>query len=151
MGKNGFFAVLPKRCSLRSFSALMPYKLRYSIFLFMFNGVYIMNKLKMSALALAMMFSFGAYAGTLTLVNGSASDLSAIYISDSGTSSWEENLIPEGSVLPAGNYIDVDIQGSYNKFDLRIESTEGGYEDYFDFPGNASKITLKGGGQSEYQ
>ena len=110
-----------------------------------------MNKLKMTTLACAMMFSFGAFAGTLTLVNGSSSDLSGIYISDSGTNSWEENLVPEGSVLPAGNYIDVNIQGSYNKFDLRVESTEGGYEDYFEFPGNVSKITIKGGGESEYQ
>lgn len=91
-----------------------------------------------------------AQAGTLTLVNGSASQINAIYLSDSGAGDWEENLI-EGAVFPPGNELAVQIQGAYNKFDLRIEAVGGGSEDYFEFPGNTRRIVLKGGGDSEYQ
>jgi hypothetical protein len=91
-----------------------------------------------------------AEAGTLTLVNASASQLNAIYISDSGADEWEENLI-QGYVLPSGNELSIQIQGSYSKFDLRIEAAGGGEEDYYEFPGNTRRIVIKGGGDSEYQ
>ena len=102
------------------------------------------------AVASLMAFTGSALAQTLNIDNQSSSDLTAIYISDSGSDDWEENLLPEGYVLPAGNNVDVNIQGSYNSFDLRIEA-ESGSEDYMGFPGGASSIVLYGGGQSEYE
>ena len=105
------------------------------------------------AFAVFTVFAFAplaAQAGTLTLVNDSASQINAIYISDSGAGDWEENLI-EGATFPPGNEFTVQIQGAYNKFDLRIEAVGGGSEDYFEFPGNARRIVLKGGSNSEYQ
>lgn len=91
-----------------------------------------------------------AQAGSLTIVNQSASNINAIYISDSGASDWEENIIG-GSTLPSGNEITVQIQGRYNKFDLRVEAVGGGEEDYYEFPGSTTRIAIKGGGQSEYR
>jgi len=89
-------------------------------------------------------------AQALTLVNATSSQISAIYISDSGTDDWEENII-EGYILPPGNKIDVQIQGSYQNFDLRIESTDGGEEDYIKFPGKTTYIEFKGAGNSNYR
>jgi len=106
----------------------------------------------MTLVALAMVFAFGlsAEASTLTIQNTSASDIYAIYISDSGTNEWEENII-EGNYLPSGNELKITINGSYNKFDLRVEDGDGNSEDYTEFPGKTSVITLSGGGESEYK
>ena len=91
-----------------------------------------------------------AHAGSITIVNQSASNLNAIYISDSGEGDWEENII-EGLTLPSGNELEVQINGSYSKFDLRVEAAGGGEEDYYEFPGKTRRIIIKGGGNSEYQ
>ena len=90
-----------------------------------------------------------AEAATLTLVNQSASEIHAIYISDSGSNDWEENVI-EGYMLPSGNQLDIQIP-SYRSFDLRVEDEDGDYEDYRNFPGNTRQITIRGGGQSQYR
>ncbi len=90
-----------------------------------------------------------AFAQNLLLVNATSSDLNAIYISSSDENEWEENLI-EGSILPSGNQVTVTIDGQYNKFDLMIESTDGGQEDYRNFPGTTSKIVLQGAGKADY-
>lgn len=89
-------------------------------------------------------------ASALKIVNGTASEIHAIYISDSGTDSWEENII-SGYMLPPGNEVDIQINGSYGQFDLRVEDGDGNYEEYTNFPGNTSQIILNGGGDSEYQ
>ena len=86
----------------------------------------------------------------ITIRNSTSSEISAIYISGSDTDDWEENVI-EGYVLPAGNEFTIPVKGSYDSFDLRVESTEGGSEDYMDFPGQTSFIELKGAGKSNYK
>ena len=103
----------------------------------------------------AFIFSFvlissSAQAGNLTLINQSGFEIHAIYISDSGTDDWEENII-EGYMLPSGNQMNVEIQGGYQQFDLLIEDGNGNSEDYRDFPGRTTSITFKGGGQSTYR
>ena len=90
-------------------------------------------------------------AKALTLVNGTSSEINAVFISDSGTDDWEENLIPEGYVLPPGNKLEVKIEGSYKSFDLLIKSSDGGEEDYRDFPGKTKLIEFKGEGNSNYK
>ena len=90
-----------------------------------------------------------AEAATLTLINQSASEIHAIYISDSGTDDWEENVL-EGYMLPPGNQLDIQIP-SYRGFDLLLEDECGNSEDYRDFPGGTRQITIMGGGQSRYQ
>lgn len=91
-----------------------------------------------------------AQAAALKLSNKSASDIHAIYISDSGTNDWEENII-EGYILPSGNEVDIQITGSYKFFDLRVEDGDGNSEEYDKFPGKTRQITLRGGGDSEYR
>jgi hypothetical protein len=91
----------------------------------------------------------GAQAASLKIINQSASEIHAIYISDSGSNDWEENII-DGYKLPSGNQVDIQIP-SYKKFDLRVEDKGGNYEDYSEFPGNTRQITLKGGGDSAYR
>ncbi|MDR2488177.1 MAG: hypothetical protein LBD42_01545 [Desulfovibrio sp.] len=112
-----------------------------------------MPKILLAFMAGFIFFAFSpsaAQAGSLNLVNQSASDIHAIYICDSGADNWEENLIA-GYKFPSGNQLTIQIQGSYRSFDLRVEDGEGNSEDYFDFPGNTKSIVIKGGGDSEYQ
>ena len=104
------------------------------------------------ALAAFLLIAFAPLtAKALTLVNSTASEISAIYISDSGTDDWEENLI-EGYVLPSGGQLTVQFEGgAYESFDLLIESSDGGEEDYRDFPGKTKFIEFKGAGNSNYR
>ena len=102
------------------------------------------------ALVAVFVFALAAQAATLTVINRSASEIHAIYISSSNTNSWEENII-DGYRLPSGNKLDIRINGSYRQFDIRVEDEEGNYEEYTKFPGNTREITLFGDGDSEYR
>lgn len=103
-------------------------------------------------MALIVLFAFApmAEAAALKIANKSASEIHAIYISDSGTDEWEENII-EGYLLPSGNELSVQINGSYDSFDVRVEDEAGNYEEYSGFPGKTRKIEIHGGGESKYQ
>ena len=94
-------------------------------------------------------FQADAQAAMLKLENASSSEIHAIYISDSGSANWEENII-DGYLLPPGNAVDIQIP-SYKSFDLRVEDEAGNYEDYSDFPGRTRYIKIQGGGQSSYR
>lgn len=91
-----------------------------------------------------------ALAKKLTITNNTASEIHAIYISDGDSNDWEENII-EGYMLPSGNEVEIQIEGSYKQFDLRVEDEEGNYEDYMEFPGKTSQIVLHGEGDAEYR
>jgi hypothetical protein len=106
----------------------------------------------LSALVCLIVIAFSqvdAQAGTLNITNASASEIHAIYISDSATNDWEENIL-EGYYLPSGNEVDIQIP-NYKSFDLRVEDASGNYEDYQGFPGNTKEIMLQGGGDSQYR
>lgn len=68
-----------------------------------------------------MAFASSAYAQNLLFTNGSASTLDGLYISDSGSGNWEENLLG-GQRLAPGEQIQINIQGTYGKFDLMVSS-----------------------------
>lgn len=108
-----------------------------------------MKKLAALFAAAGFVFSLDASAASFTLINGTSSEISEVYISATGVDDWEENII-EGYVLPSGNQVKVNIP-NYNQFDLLIRSSDGGEEDYREFPGNVSSITLEGAGNSSYQ
>jgi hypothetical protein len=95
------------------------------------------------------LFAFAANAD-LDIINNTTSTISAIYLSDNAVEDWEENVI-EGSVVNPGETMHIEVEVKYDKFDLRVESTEGGYEDYYEFPGNATVIQLNGAGKSQYK
>lgn len=103
-------------------------------------------------LAFAVVIAMGSTAGaaTLKIINKSASEIHGIYISDSRTNDWEENII-EGYYLPSGDQLDVQVTGSYRSFDLRVEDEEGNYEEYTGFPGKTRAIEIHGGGDSKYR
>lgn len=102
------------------------------------------------ALVAVFAFALTAQAAKLTIINKTASEIHAIYISDSNSTNWEENVI-DGYLLPSGNRLDIQITGSYKQFDLRVEDEEGNYEEYSNFPGKTREITLRGEGDSEYR
>ena len=105
------------------------------------------------ALAIVAICAFAASnaeAASLRILNNSASDLHAIYLSSSGSNDWEENVI-EGKYLPSGNKLTINVRVKYQQFDLRVEDKDGNYEDYFEFPGNTRAIVIHGGGECEYE
>ena len=92
---------------------------------------------------------FSVEAASVKIVNNTASEIHGIYISDSSSDDWEENVI-DGSYLPPGNELEIQIP-NYTKFDLRVEDNEDNYEDYRGFPGNATTIVLNGEGDADFQ
>ena len=108
-----------------------------------------MKKLAALFATTSLVLSLDVSAATFTLINGTSSEISEVYISSSGDDNWEENVI-DGYVLPSGNQVNINIP-NYQKFDLLIRSSDGGEEDYREFPGNVSSITLEGAGNSSYQ
>lgn len=108
-----------------------------------------MKKLAALFATTSLVLSLDASAATFTLINGTSSEISEVYISSSGADNWEENVI-DGYVLPSGNQVNINIP-NYQTFDLLIRSSDGGEEDYREFPGNVSSITLEGAGNSSYQ
>ena len=97
-----------------------------------------------------LMLAAGTASANFDLINNTSSVINAVYLSDSATDDWEENMI-EGQVLNPGETMEMVVEVKYDKFDLRVESTEGGSEDYFEFPGNVSTIQLNGAGKSQYK
>jgi hypothetical protein len=116
--------------------------------------------MKKSLLPLLAAFVLGvgaspALAGSqdFTLVNGSASTICYVYISPSGSDSWEEDVLGADDCLDPGGSMNVRFSGGDQAmWDLRIEDNDGNYEDYRDFNLNQiSTITIKGGGEAGYK
>ena len=102
-----------------------------------------------AGIAAAMAFASSAYAQNLLFTNGSASTLDGLYISDSGSGNWEENLLG-GQRLAPGEQIQINIQGTYGKFDLMVSSGSAS-EEYYEYPGSTTQITIHGARESDYQ
>lgn len=67
------------------------------------------------------------------LINESSSDLVAFHVSHPGDDDWTGNLMPNGYVLPAGNYVGVEIADGedFCEYDIRAEFEDGSvYEEY---------------------
>lgn len=66
------------------------------------------------------------------LINTSSSGVVGVFVSHTGTSQWEENLI-DGGVLPSGNQIDVVIADGRDvcDYDIKVSFQDGtSLEDY---------------------
>jgi len=99
--------------------------------------------------AILLMLVSASEAGALTIVNKTDSDIYAVYVSEGGSKHWEDNAIV-GGYLPRGYELEIGIKSGWESFDLRVENAEGNYEDYRNFPGNAARIDLNGGGDADY-
>lgn len=104
----------------------------------------------LTTIAASALMAVPANAADLNIINNTGVDIHAVYISSSGTNDWEENVI-DGNYLPNGNEFTVNIHGSYNKFDLRIEDKDGNSQEYYEFPGSTNQIELQTNGKSQYQ
>lgn len=61
------------------------------------------------------------------LINDSSSDIEEFQVSPPSKSTWSDNLMPEGYVLPAGNEVDVVIEDGLDhcEYDLRAVFSDG--------------------------
>ena len=95
-------------------------------------------------------FSAAAHAGTILIHNETGFTIMEVYISDSGTDNWEEDVLGQ-NVLEAGDVLRVTVHGSYEEFDLMVSDDEGTYVHWYGLPGNASEITIYADGTAEYR
>ena len=100
--------------------------------------------------AAALFFVGGAEAATISVRNSTGVEIYYMYISASGTSSWEEDVLGN-ETLPNGQTLRINVTGSYRMFDLRVEDSDGDYLEFYEFPGNVTQITLKSDRTAEYQ
>jgi hypothetical protein len=112
------------------------------------------KRVLLSAMVLALLaaFSFGAAAeaGNINIVNATGFDLHEIYVSDSGTNDWEEDVMGS-DVLEANQTLRLSVNGSYSQFDLMAVDSEGTSVEWRGLPGNTSQIKIYADGTAEYQ
>lgn len=102
-------------------------------------------------LALAAVFSLGlaAEAGNISVVNATGFDLYEIYVSDSGTNDWEDDMLGS-EVLSSGQTLQISVNGSYQSFDLMAVDNEGTSVRWMGLPGSASTVKIYANGTAEY-
>ncbi|MCL2011101.1 MAG: hypothetical protein FWG71_11245 [Synergistaceae bacterium] len=103
-------------------------------------------------LLLAAMFVFAgnAEAGVIMIHNATGFTLMEIYISDSGTDDWEEDILGH-DVLEDGETLRLTVSGTYSRFDMAAVDDEGDAVGWYGLPGNVTRITIYGDGTAEYQ
>ena len=103
-------------------------------------------------LLLAIMFVFAgnAEAGVIMIRNATGFTLMEIYISDSGTEDWEEDVLGM-EVLEDGETLRLTVSGSYSHFDMAAVDDEGDAVGWYGLPGNVTQITIYGDGSAEYR
>jgi hypothetical protein len=93
---------------------------------------------------------FAAEAATISVINRTGVDIYYAYISASGTDNWEEDILGD-NILTDGNTLSINVTGSYNMFDLRVEDSVGDGLEFYQFPGNTTQITLLSDGTADYR
>ena len=101
-------------------------------------------------LAAMSVFAGNAEAGVITIRNATGFTLMEIYISDSGTDDWEEDVLGQ-DVLEDGDTLRLTVNGSYSQFDMAAVDDEGTAVSWYKLSGNATQITIYGDGTAEYQ
>ena len=101
---------------------------------------------KVSVLVLSLLilvFSFAAVASAATIMikNNTGVTIEELYLSDSGTEDWEEDVLGN-DVLDHGETLRINVDGSYQKFDIAIVTEAGEEAIYMELPGSAKNITL---------
>ena len=106
--------------------------------------------LLLAAAFLFMSFVSGAEAATISIKNNTGDDIHYLYISASGTSDWEDDVLGQNT-LDNGDTLRVKVTGKYSMFDLRVEDDEGNSLEFYKFPGNTTQITLRNDGTAEHR
>jgi hypothetical protein len=101
------------------------------------------------AVVMVMALSVAAEAAKIDIINKTGVEIHELYLSDSGTDDWEEDVLGEDT-LPNGKTLRIDVSGSVDSFDLKIVDEEGDSLEFRKLDGDASEITLKNDGTAEY-
>ena len=100
-------------------------------------------------LAAVLVFAGIAEAGVIMIHNATGFTLMEIYISDSGTEDWEEDVLGM-DVLEDGEALRLTVSELYNQFDMAAVDGEGNSAGWYGLPGNVTQITIYGDGTAEY-
>ena len=106
-------------------------------------------------LLLAAVFCFAffvnsAEAGVIMIENATGFDIYEVYISDSGTDDWEEDVLGE-NILEDEDMLRLTVNGSYKQFDLAAVDSDGTSVSWVELPGSASQIIIYADGTAEYK
>ena len=85
----------------------------------------------------------------VSIRNNTGFTLFYVYISDSRTSDWEEDVLGS-DVFSNGDTLRVNIP-AYPQFDLKVVDEDGDDAYWYNFPGSVTRITINGDGTAEYQ
>ena len=102
----------------------------------------------LTVLGLSLGFSSAAWAGVIMVKNNTGVEIVEMFISSSGTNSWEEDVLGRDTLSP-GETLRITVNGSYNAFDLRITDGEDALE-FYRIDGRATNITLNRDGTASY-
>ena len=91
--------------------------------------------------ALLFVFSVAAEASTISIVNQTGYAIHHIFLSDSGTEDWEEDLLGD-NILPNGATLEIQVQGSFESFDIMSVDEDGDAFAWYGFAGDTAQITL---------
>ena len=91
-----------------------------------------------------------AAAGQIMIKNATKFPIWEIYMSDSGTKDWEEDILDD-EVLMDGATLRLSVRGSVQKFDLKAVNNQGDSMEWYGLPGTAKEITIFGNGTAEYR
>ncbi|MDR2523553.1 MAG: hypothetical protein LBC93_07650 [Synergistaceae bacterium] len=103
----------------------------------------------LTAVFILLFASLAAEAGIIRIKNNTGVEIVELYISDSGTNDWEEDVLGSDT-LSQGETLNLTVNGSYRKFDLRITDGENAL-DFFGLDGSATSIVLNSDGTASYQ
>jgi len=105
-------------------------------------------------LMLAAVFVLLSYAtveaAVILIKNSTGADIYEIYVSDSGSDDWEEDVLGN-DVLENGETLRLRISGSYRKFDMSTVDGYGNSVSWYGLPGNVNQITIYRDGTAEYK
>ena len=94
--------------------------------------------------------SIAAEAGVIIVHNETGFDLWEIYLSDSGTNDWEEDVMG-ANIFEADTILRINVTGSWDSFDLMAVDGEGNQVIWYNLPGSVSEIAIYADGTAEYQ
>ena len=95
----------------------------------------------------ALFLSMTAEAGTIRIKNNTGVELVEVFISDSGASDWEEDVLGSNTLPVGGTFT---VSSAYSKFDLKVTDGEDALE-FYELDGKAASIVLNGDGTVSYQ
>ena len=95
-------------------------------------------------------FSAAAHAGVILIHNETGFDIWELYLSNSESSDWEEDILGAG-IFEADTIFQINVVGEWASFDMKAVANDGSSVEWYRLPGTTSEIAIYADGTAEYQ